>query len=608
MPNYEPLKKNGLSLLDDRPLDLHLKPLRIGEVNTPLELSLKEFSINSDYQLNGRLMNGALTSGKKYLEFRSGEYSELGTLSLGGKFLFTDIATEYWINEGYADAPLELYLYQANPYFRSGTNAMYFGASSIYFSDKNQGLTVNTHKFGANEYYQYESASDNTDYFKLATTTNGATTISTVDVAGANANLSIVSDGNFSRTATGNVTNVETGSYTHTTVGAVEWSVAGGTFTIADNTDTDPNLILKSFTTGGTEGGTLTFLTQREATAVDAVDGDVLGTIEFKGYDDGTPSEQVYASIVSTILDSESGGEQGQIDLKLAEYDGTLTSAYTAFGTATNSEFRHMWYGPEYRFYYTASNDSFCKLILTSNRGATTLGTSDGAGSTKGHLTFSPEGKIINDADIGGIYIKEIVSAGADTAGEGQLWIESTTPNRLRFRNDAGDDIKITEGTGLADRYWHTMIGGYATNKTSTTNYYTFFRFWYENWSNADSDPSSIVATDTYSSFFIAPRAGKITNIKIQGYASDTGATDPFKFYVYKGALSANATSLSLTALFQTSAITPPASGRTWKHTEDFTTDNTFSENDSLFIFWKKDSNTGSQDVYWNINVNGEYT
>ena len=30
--------------------------------------------------------------------------------------------------------------------------------------------------------------------------------------------------------------------------------------------------------------------------------------------------------------------------------------------------------------------------------------------------------------------------------------------------------------------------------------------------------------------------------------------------------------------------------------------------NDSLFIFWKKDSNTGSQDVYWHMNISGEYS
>ena len=260
------------------------------------------------------------------------------------------------------------------------------------------------------------------------------------------------------------------------------------------------------------------------------------------------------------------------------------------------------------KFYNPAGADSYCQLTVTT-RGATTLSTQDAADSNSGSITMSPEGAFFVDGDIGGIYIKEQVGASPTIDSYGSLRVEGTNPTRLYFTNDDGDDIQITDGSGLADRYWHTMIGGYTTNKTSTTNYYTFYRFWYENWANADSDLSDgLVATDTYSSFFIAPRAGKITNIKIQGYCQDTGATDPFKFYIYKGALSNNATSLSLTSMFNTGTITPAASGRTWSYTGDFSSNNTFAEDDSLFIFWKKDSNTGSQDVYWNMNINGEYT
>ena len=106
----------------------------------------------------------------------------------------------------------------------------------------------------------------------------------------------------------------------------------------------------------------------------------------------------------------------------------------------------------------------------------------------------------------------------------------------------------------------------------------------------------------------IAPRAGKITNIKIQGTAADTGATDPFKFYLMKGAMSNGSSSVTLTHMFNTSAITPPAVNQTWSHTEDFTSSNTFAEDDMLFIWLKKDSNSGNQDLFFNININGVYT
>jgi len=157
-------------------------------------------------------------------------------------------------------------------------------------------------------------------------------------------------------------------------------------------------------------------------------------------------------------------------------------------------------------------------------------------------------------------------------------------------------------------QYWHQIVPGYRQNNTSTTFYYTFYRNWYENWSNGDSSPTSISYTDSFSNFMIAPRAGKITNIKIQGTAADTGATDPFKFYLMKGAMSNGSASVSLTHMFNTSAITPPAVNQTWSHTEDFTSSNTFAEDDMLFIWLKKDSNSGNQDLFFNININGVYT
>ena len=131
---------------------------------------------------------------------------------------------------------------------------------------------------------------------------------------------------------------------------------------------------------------------------------------------------------------------------------------------------------------------------------------------------------------------------------------------------------------------------------------------WFELWGNADSNPSSISDTDVYSSFFIAPRAGTITNMKVQGWANDTGATDPFKFYFYKAALDNNSDSVSLTSMMNSGAITPPAASKTFSHTVDFSSDNTFAEDDSLFIWLKKDSNSGNQDLFFNINVNGEYS
>ena len=72
---------------------------------------------------------------------------------------------------------------------------------------------------------------------------------------------------------------------------------------------------------------------------VDMSDGDALGSIEFKGKDDGTPSEQSYAKIEATIADVTDGQEAGKLEFQVAEYDGTVTTGLKLDGdTDANGE------------------------------------------------------------------------------------------------------------------------------------------------------------------------------------------------------------------------------------------------------------------------------
>ena len=258
--------------------------------------------------------------------------------------------------------------------------------------------------------------------------------------------------------------------------------------------------------------------------------------------------------------------------------------------------------GSIFLLYNISDSGDFLRLA-TGSRGDTTISTRDGTGSNSGHLRFEPSGSFL---------IKEVASAGADVTAYGQIWVKNSTPNELYFTTDAGDDIQLTSGTSAAGggggtQYWNQMLPGYVTNKSSTTLYYTFYRGWYESWGNSDSSPTTIADTDSYSCFFIAPRAGTITNLKIQGYATDTGATDPFKFYFYKGAMTSDADSMSLSLMFNSGTITPPSAHKTWTADVDVSSSNSFAENDCLYCFWKKDSNSGNQDVYWHMNISGEY-
>ena len=59
----------------------------------------------------------------------------------------------------------------------------------------------------------------------------------------------------------------------------------------------------------------------------------------------------------------------------------------------------------------------------------------------------------LNDQNItagGTIKLGEQANAESDTAAYGQLWVKTATPNELYFTNDAGNDIQLTSGTGLA--------------------------------------------------------------------------------------------------------------------------------------------------------------
>ena len=103
-----------------------------------------------------------------------------------------------------------------------------------------------------------------------------------------------------------------------------------------------------------------------------------------------------------------------------------------------------------------SSTDDYFEIYTGAN-GATDLRTVDAGGYTAhldltvdGNFTLDPRGEIFIEPYRGGIKIKESADAIADTANYGQIWIKDETPNELYFTTDAGDDIQITCGTGLA--------------------------------------------------------------------------------------------------------------------------------------------------------------
>ncbi len=66
---FESKKKNGISLRDDEFLDEHLKPIKIGDKNTCLQLSDNEFRVDGDFFLRGKLRSNKIESEVSYLDF-----------------------------------------------------------------------------------------------------------------------------------------------------------------------------------------------------------------------------------------------------------------------------------------------------------------------------------------------------------------------------------------------------------------------------------------------------------------------------------------------------------------------------------------------------------
>ena len=111
----------------------------------------------------------------------------------------------------------------------------------------------------------------------------------------------------------------------------------------------------------------------------------------------------------------------------------------------------------------------------------------------------------------------------------------------------------------------------------------------------------------TTSSIFVCVKNTVITHFYMTGYASDTGFDDPFRFHLYS-ALPADGDSANTTTfLWQTDRITPSVSGRNVVY--DTVVDNvTVDKNQRLYLFYKKETTSANQDLYFSAQISGHYT
>ncbi len=71
----------------------------------------------------------------------------------------------------------------------------------------------------------------------------------------------------------------------------------------------------------------------------------------------------------------------------------------------------------------------------------------------------------------GQLKLSEASNAVADVAGYGQIWVKDESPNELYFTNDAGNDIQLTSGSGIAtisDEAIQDKVGAMFSSNTET--------------------------------------------------------------------------------------------------------------------------------------------
>ena len=132
--------------------------------------------------------------------------------------------------------------------------------------------------------------------------------------------------------------NIDAAQPTITSLGTTGASGSGlwDNFNFGSNVSDKPVVSITNFTNDATAGMLNLFSYRENGGVQDAQNNDYLGTIQFSGYDDGTPSYQVYANIESYIVDATSDEEKGSLGFKVANYQGGLSTGLLISGGATD--------------------------------------------------------------------------------------------------------------------------------------------------------------------------------------------------------------------------------------------------------------------------------
>ena len=147
------------------------------------------------------------------------------------------------------------------------------------------------------------------DTFTIASATNGATTLTTIDTAGAAADFEVAADGNIILDAEGDIA---------LEAGGGDVTVDADAFVITSATSQKPFLELKS-TTNDNKGSAFQFTADKGAAGVD---GDFIGTTSYVS-DNDAQAQITFARITTIASEVAAGDEAGHMKIDVAN-DGAL--------------------------------------------------------------------------------------------------------------------------------------------------------------------------------------------------------------------------------------------------------------------------------------------
>jgi hypothetical protein len=214
-------------------------------------------------------------------------------------------------------------------------------------------------------------------------------------------------------------------------------TIDGPSVVVTNAATNTPVLEIKNTHNGGT-AGILKFNNLEGSTAADGADGDDLGSIQFWGFDDGTPTAQQYAGILAEISDASSGAEGGKLSLQVAEHDGTVTTGLLLQDGNADGEI-DVTIGAGTDSLTTIAGDTLFTGIPRMNTQSVDLGSAtSGTITPTAPLVFVDVDSINGDASAGGVFVATMGTASATNGDVVHLVFTSAANENLIFMGNGG--------------------------------------------------------------------------------------------------------------------------------------------------------------------------